>query len=269
VRRGADRELPSWFLRRVQPAPDHAFAAPSRVGTLPWLRDPMIQLTLVTAVCTAAIGGGLAAPSPWGIVFGVVALAAAFLGAIVLLRSVRHGWNIQSYGLARKATRRAATFRMESEAMWAASEDLARLASEEGFALGRDEILQSLFAEVHHALGRLSPDLSLVLAEEKEDRFHVICAAGKIRSKPYYVAPSKSCVADRDFPDLLTTFAPNGSTAARLVVLDDHRFWVGIIDSALSEIPAGERLVDGLGSWVILADAVERSVPRFGRTGAI
>lgn len=245
-------------VTRLTTVPD--LSGESRVPErFPPYRDPFLQLTGLSALCLAALLGSLLAEGIFAAALQAVVVASALLASVVLLRSVRHGWNVEAYGRARGALRRETTLRIERDALRDVSERFAALLEGEGDPKG-GETLQCLVAEIHRVLSRSATETSVALAEETGGRFSVLCVAGYLRDKPFGIAPGKSCVADRPFAELLRTFAPEGKTMFEEINRHGRRYWVGIVGAnPRVEIDAG--LVRTLSAWVLIAAAMDQ-IPR-------
>jgi hypothetical protein len=227
-------------------------ARPSRVlDEPPAYRDPFLQLVgAATAFVSALLWSATTTGVPRTVSQALVG-ASALLGMAVLLRSVRNGWNVSVYRRARRAMQREVTLRTERDALREVSLRCASL-RKHGSTEEALNALQQLTIETHHALERASAvPVSLVVTEEVAQRFLVISVAGYLRARPFYVAPGKSCLARRDFSQLLKSFAPQGQVAVEEVRWEGRQFWVGLTcERPISNLDAGA--LSTIGAWVSL-----------------
>lgn len=236
-------------------------------GDLPLYRDPMIQLVCAATTFFLSFAGSLVLDGPGAEALQVSGMTTALLGAVVLLRSVRNGWNVKAYGRARKAMRREATVRIERDALREISSSCAtrlRVAD----ASSGVSALQQLVEEIQHVLARSSGDTSVAVAEEAGGRFHVLCVAGFLRSRPYYVAQGKSCPARLSFTELLETFCLEGGVASQEVWSEGRRYWVGAITRTSGE-KLDEGLVDTIAAWVAISQRLSLLPKSFEKIGHV
>lgn len=219
---------------------------------LPLYRDPLAQVGVLVVILSAALVGIVAAPpglTSQALI--VTALATTFLGLVVLLRSVRHGWNILAWRRARQALRHESAMRTERDSLRRLLDALAAMAMHEATAPTPDKVLEPLVLDAQHAVSQHCSGTSVVIAEQANGRFRVVCAAGEVRRPPHFVSPGKSCKADRSFEDLLASFSPAGTTLAQQVVIAGRTHWIGvIIDGADAQID--EAIVRMLASCLAL-----------------
>jgi hypothetical protein len=254
-RRGVAGRRGGEEVRRLEPVPD--LSSESRLpATFPLYRDPLVQLLACCIVFLGALFGSLLASGEISASLQVTAVAAVLLSCIVLLRSVRTGWNVKAYGRARRAIAREATMRIERDALRELPAHLALLVSGEGDPRA-GESLQAHVVEIRRALSRRSGRSTIAIVEEVGGRFAVLAVAGYLCERPYHVAPGKSCLADRSFAELLRTFAPLGTTDCERVRHGPHHYWVG----AACTTPRAEldpALVRTLAAWVSIAAALDQ-----------
>jgi hypothetical protein len=248
-------------------SPDHRRVAPvRRLVVLPDLsgesevperfpihRDPLFQLGALGVVFVITLASSLATSGILSAALEIAVTAAAVLICAVFLRSVRTGWNVKAYGRARRALQREATLRLERDVLRRSYLELGASLAErrEDGAWGG---LGSLVRGLHQVLGREVGSGAVAVVEETAETYRVLAVAGSICARPSYVAPGKSCAADRPFGDVLGSFAPRGSTAARRIDRDGRSYWVG----ALCADPSSgfeKDLVAMLAAWVQVAAA--------------
>jgi len=263
--KGADRDTGK--VRRLVVARNVARTSRAR-EEFPAYHDPVIQLAAVALVFVGGLAAELATQGKLETVFQVAVIASGLIGAAVLLRSVRNGWNVEAYRRARKALQKETTSRIERDALRESSQRFAELLQDPhgGSAIG---LLQALTDETRLVLDRDIAMTSVTIAEQIEGRFLVICVAGYMRSRPYHVAPGKSCEADRPFPRLLESFAPHGQALSEEVKSRGRTFWVGVTSKEGNE-EIDPELVKTLGAWVVVADStglLPRSVQNLLRVG--
>ncbi len=220
---------------------------------LPAYRDPIFQLIGASAAFVGAFAASLVSSGNLETLFQALVIVSGFLGGVVLLRSVRHGWNVNIYGRAREASWREATLRMERDALREVPERCARVFSKEGHG-NAIEILQALTETTQRTLDRTGPTTSVAVVEELQGRYLVICMAGYIERGPFYVSPGKSCAADRPFTRLLETFAPDGRIVVDEVVSNERRFWVGLA-SKERDAKLDPGASKAIASWLHLVEA--------------
>jgi hypothetical protein len=221
---------------------------------LPIYRDPLFQLVGASVIFVCAFAASLIVSGDFETLSQSVVIASGFLGMVVLLRSVRHGWNVSIYGRAREANWREATLRMEREMLRDASIRCARLldTGTDGSAI---DLLQSLTEETQRNLERVSSAASVTVVEQAEDRFLVLCMSGYMAKRPYYAEVGKSCAADQPFPVLLRTFAPDGHIVSDEVCSGERRFWVGVV-SKDPDAKLDQGSARTIAAWVRLTDAM-------------
>lgn len=265
-RRASQVESERGKVRRLYTDRDLASASRS-LDTFPAYHDPIFQLVGVSIVFVVAFAASLIAAGNLETLFQSVVIASGVLGSVVLLRSVRHGWNVGIYGRARQASWREATFRMERNLWREAPIRCAELLDED--AESAINVLQSLTEEAQCTLARIAPSSSIAVIEETRGRFLVLSVAGYIERRPFDVGQGKSCLATQPFSSLLSTFARQGRVIVDEVQADDRRFWVGLV----AKDPDAEldpEIAKAIGSWVRVLNAMEmlpRSRQRLLRAG--
>ena len=239
-------------VRRLEVLPDLSRES-TLPGRLPLHRDPIYQLGALGVLFFAALGASLLVSGPFLAVLEAAVLAISVFACAVLLRSVRHGWNVGAYARTRRALGREATLRIERDALRSSCLALGATLTE-----GRPEEgwqgLQPLVARLQRVLERVEGRSALAVVEETGGAYLVLAVSGYICERPSAVAPGKSCPADRTFVDLLGAFAPHGSTSARPIESEGRRYWAG----ALCARPAGgteEELARTLAAWVAILAA--------------
>lgn len=222
----------------------------------PVYHDPIIQLVGVTTAFVTSLLWSMTTEGVPQRVSQALVLGSCLLGAAILLRSVRNGWNVSVYRRARRALQREETLRTERNALREVSLRCASLPrhGSTGEAL---DALQALTTETQRVLERsVVRRVSLAVVEEVGSRYFVFCAAGFIRGKPFHVAPQKSCRADRPFSELLHSFAPEGQIAAKGIAGRERRYWIGLVaEESDAEIDHGA--LDTLAAWVALLDDMD------------
>jgi hypothetical protein len=239
-------------VRRLITERDLAGRSRSR-EEFPAYHDPIIQLVGVVAALVTSLLWSMTTEGVPQRISQALVIGSCLIGTAVLLRSVRNGWNVSLYGRTRRALKREATLRTERDALREVSLRCASLrrhgSSEEAL-----DALQALTMQTQQALERSDQGkVSLAIVEDVDERFLVLCAAGFIQRRPFYVAPRKTCPADRPFSEVLSAFSPGGKVACKTVPTQERRYWIGLAaEDADAEIDRGA--LDTLAAWVLMLD---------------
>jgi hypothetical protein len=226
----------------------------------PVYHDPIIQLIGVVAALVSSLIWSMTTEGVPHRVSQALVIGSCLLGAAVLLRSVRNGWNVSVYRRARRALQQEANLRSERNALRDVSVRCASL-RRHGSKDEALEALQALTAQTQQVLERSAGgQVALAVVEEVGGRYLVLCAAGFIGGKPFHVAPGKSCRVDRPFSALLGSFAPEGRSIFEERRCRERKFWIGLAaKGSQGEIDPGA--LDALGAWVGLLDDMDL-IPR-------